>query len=335
MPVYNGEKFLEEAIQSILHQTYKHWEFIIINDGSTDKTHNIIQKYLSEPRLKYIHKKNNEGIVKALNEGIDAAIGKYIARMDADDLSLPERLEKQFQFLEKNPDVVVCGSNYFTLKYNKKKILRVTQADAYLKTQLFFSTPFCHPTVMINRNLAGEEFHYEESYRHAEDYELWKRLAFKGKFHILEDALYIYRDHPNQVSYEQQATQKHLKNDIRKRFASYVFGSVNDEILEGMNLIGNNTVIEKKEDFIKVRTALEFLYNQNKIYFLSDREGKKCLAKFWSDMCAHHHLGLWPFKEFLKDASGLSEKNFKNLLKIFFKILIKNCFQSNSILSFL
>jgi glycosyltransferase involved in cell wall biosynthesis len=324
MPVYNGEKFLNEAIQSIIHQTFKHWEFIIINDGSTDKTHEIIQRYLSEPLLKYIHKQNNEGIVKALNDGIEASTGTYIARMDADDISLPERLEKQFQFLENNPDVVVCGSNYFTLKKNKKNILRVSHADAYLKTQLFFSTPFCHPTVMINRKLAGNELYYDEAYRHAEDYEMWIRLAFKGKFHILEDALYVYRDHPHQVSYEQQDTQKQLKNGIRKRFATHLFNTVNDQILEGLNLTGNNTIIEKKDDFDKVRAALEFLHNQKKIDFLSDREGKKCLSDFWADACAHHKLGLYPLKEFMKFSL---DENFNhkilNVVKIFFKILIK------------
>lgn len=324
MPVYNGEKFLEEAIQSILHQTYQHWELLIINDGSTDKTHHIIQKYLSDTRITYIHKSKNDGIVKALNDGIDAAKGKYIARMDADDISLPNRLEKQFHFLEKNPDVVVCGSNYYTLKGNKRNIIRVAHADAYLKTQLFFSTPFCHPTVMMNKSKAGKELLYKEEFRHAEDYELWTRLAFKGKFHIMEDALYVYRDHPNQVSYEQQAIQKRLNNEIRKRFVLHFFNTVNDEILKGLNLTGNNILIEKKDDFIKVRAAMEFLYNQNKIGFLSDKEGKKCLSKFWADACSHHKLGLYPLTAYIIFPTGenFNRKIIKSV-KIFFKILIK------------
>ena len=110
MPVYNGEKYLQEAIESILNQTFKDFEFIIINDGSTDKTLEIIKSF-TDPRIKLITQENR-GIIYSLNKGITESRGKYIARMDADDISLPERLEKEYRFLEQNPNYGIVGTTF-------------------------------------------------------------------------------------------------------------------------------------------------------------------------------------------------------------------------------
>ena len=109
MPAYNAEKYITEAIDSILFQTFKDFEFIIINDASTDSTKDIIESY-KDPRIKLVNNEQNKGVAKSLNIGISVACGKYIARMDADDIALPERFQKQFDFMEQHPNIDVCGS---------------------------------------------------------------------------------------------------------------------------------------------------------------------------------------------------------------------------------
>ena len=121
MPVYNASLFLREAIESILNQTYKNFEFIIINDGSTDSSLQIIESF-KDPRIKLVNNERNLGIIKTRNKGLQLAKGKYIANMDADDISLPTRLEKQFTFLEKNPDVAVIASKLVLINQNNDEI---------------------------------------------------------------------------------------------------------------------------------------------------------------------------------------------------------------------
>src|SRR5690606_1184748 len=110
LPAYNAEKYLAEAIESILNQSFKDFEFIIINDGSKDRTEDVILSY-NDPRIVYLNNEANLGLIDKLNKGFNIARGKYIARMDADDISSPERLYIQYQFLENNPDYVICSSS--------------------------------------------------------------------------------------------------------------------------------------------------------------------------------------------------------------------------------
>ncbi|MCX8080980.1 MAG: glycosyltransferase [Bacteroidia bacterium] len=320
MPVYNASAFVEEAVQSILNQTFSNWELIVIDDGSTDSSPQIIEKHLADKRIKYIRKEKNEGIVSALNLGISLTRGKYVARMDADDISLPHRLEKQVEWMEKKPQTVVCGANYFTLTENKKEIIRVSHKGNFLKTQLFFSTPFCHPLVMINKSLAGHDLHYKEEFSHAEDYELWTRLAFKGEFHILEDALFVYRNHPLQVSHEKKRTQLRLNNEIRKKFFVECFGFSDERLLEGLNLAGNNVCIMRKEELMKIKSGIEFLLERQTPEFLNSKDAKECLLKFWADSCGNHKLGFLPVYYYWK----LKHANFFNGFIYWLKCSVKS-----------
>ncbi|MFN5442865.1 MAG: glycosyltransferase family 2 protein, partial [Crocinitomicaceae bacterium] len=150
MPVYNGEQYLKEAIESILSQTYVNFEFIIINDGSEDNSEEIILSY-NDPRIVYIKNLENLKLIKTLNIGFSKAKGKYIARMDADDISLPRRLEKQVDYLERNPDIGVLGTGVF-LKGEKEisKLLYHTD-DKSLRFALAFYCPFIHPSVVLRK----------------------------------------------------------------------------------------------------------------------------------------------------------------------------------------
>lgn len=180
MSAYNAEKYLKDAIDSILNQTYHNFEFIIINDGSKDKTLSIIESYTDE-RIKVISH-NNIGLTKSLNVGLKNAKGKYIARIDADDISTPNRISLQVNYLEEQPEIALLGSNYCMYDKKNKSIEYVAIPTSNNKLKKFLAirgTPFRHSSVMFRREIANELGGYNEKFRHAQDYEFWIRFAEK------------------------------------------------------------------------------------------------------------------------------------------------------------
>jgi glycosyltransferase involved in cell wall biosynthesis len=194
MPVYNAEAFLQEAIDSILHQTFTDFEFIIINDGSIDSSEMIICSY-DDPRIKYIKNEKNIGLVESLNKGIALARGEYIARMDADDISLPKRLQKQVKFMDEHPEVGVCGTAY---RYFGERDLITYPPQEYSKayTRLAWGPSLGHPTCII-RKATLDQYHlrYETEYECAEDYALWIKLSQYRYITSLPEILLLYRWH--------------------------------------------------------------------------------------------------------------------------------------------
>lgn len=165
MSVFNGEKYLREAIDSILTQTFSDFEFLIINDASTDRSREIILSYL-DPRIRLIDNEENIGLTRSLNKGIDLAKGKYIARMDADDVSMPERLEKQVRFMEENPDIAVLGSWAYgidgTGRINAE--FRTPICEEIIFKDLFFSNPLIHGSVMFDKKFVKNIGSYNPSF---------------------------------------------------------------------------------------------------------------------------------------------------------------------------
>jgi glycosyltransferase involved in cell wall biosynthesis len=194
MSVYNGGSYLSEAIESVLNQTHTDFEFIIINDGSTDASLIIIETFKNiDPRIILISRENR-GLVFSLNEGIKMARGGYIARMDADDISLPTRFEEQIHFFNNNPDVGVCGTWIEVFgDHIKSKKWKLSCSDESLKAELLFSSCFAHPSVMFNKNLLVENIKYDVNFPHAEDFELWQRLSTITKFANINKVLLRYR----------------------------------------------------------------------------------------------------------------------------------------------
>mgnify|MGYP000187395019 CR=1 FL=1 len=168
MPVYNAERFVADALQSILNQTYTKFEFIIIDDGSKDESLAIIKKY-ADPRIKLIALTRNQGIVNALNTGLQTAQGKYIARMDADDVSLPNRLAMQVAFMENNAEVGLLGTQHFGI--NGKARLFPTNHNS-LVWYMLNACPFVHPSVMLRVDvLKQHQLRYDKAFEFAEDLE--------------------------------------------------------------------------------------------------------------------------------------------------------------------
>jgi len=205
MPAYNVEKFIGEAVESILVQTLSDFEFIIINDGSTDKTLQIIEDYARRDDRIIVISRKNKGIVDSRNEGIQKARGEYIAKMDADDISSPERFERQIKFLKDN-DLDICGSAI--RRFSNKRDLRVQyypNNDQDIKFLLLFINSFAHSTVMIKscvfQELSYRSDMHKDHVAHTQDYQLWVDMALKNfKMGNMNQVLLRYRVHDNQVS---------------------------------------------------------------------------------------------------------------------------------------
>lgn len=234
MPSYNTPlPYLKEAVESILNQSFQDFEFIILDDGSTDDSPAYLNS-LTDPRIRIIRNEKNIGITKSLNIGLRAAKGKYIARMDSDDVSLPQRFEKQYAFMEAHPDVFLCGSKKTYQMGAVSKSRRIEDMDNYRAKLLFRCHGPAHPTVFIRREML-EKYHveYDERLRYAQDYRLFMTVCqLGGKICILPDILLFYRKH------EKQVTSAHLEEQIRcakmtqRMLLSELLDDVSDEELD-------------------------------------------------------------------------------------------------------
>lgn len=213
MGVKNGERFLRESVESILVQTFNDFEFIIVDDGSTDATSEILKEYVArDPRVKIITNVQNLGLTKSLNIGVRAARGEYIARMDADDISLPERFEKQVKFLDEHPDHALVGSwaEVIDEKGNKIGKFEYPTEDAELKKILIKINPFIHASIMMRRNALGQIGLYDEAWRYGQDYELYFRLASVAKIANLPEFLLKHRVDADSITRKNNKEQAKL-----------------------------------------------------------------------------------------------------------------------------
>ena len=193
MPVFNGEKYLQTAIDSILSQTLTDLEFIIIDDYSTDSTPKILKK-IQDKRVKIYRNPSNLGVAGSLNRALTLAKGKYVARMDADDISAPTRLQKQLEFLESNPSAVACGVQVDIIDaQNRTTGTRFfPQSATSCHDYLMLSSPILHPTLMARASIY-KKIGYTAKYKTAEDWDLYFKLLKFGQLQNLSDTLYSYR----------------------------------------------------------------------------------------------------------------------------------------------
>lgn len=199
MPVYNAQNYLNEAIDSILSQTFTDFEFIIIDDGSTDNSLPIIKSY-TDPRILLIRNETNLKLITSLNKGINLSRGTYIARMDADDVSLPERLARQVDFMDQHPDIAVCGTWVELFGSCKQTFWQFADDPATAKCVLLFGCCVAHPSAILRRSVLEFGFRYSPLYSHAEDYGLWVQIATKYKITNLPQVLLKYRISGSQKS---------------------------------------------------------------------------------------------------------------------------------------
>lgn len=202
MAVYNGENYLRDAIDSILNQTFQDFEFLILNDGSTDNTQAIIQSY-NNSRIRLVNNEQNLGLSRSLNKGLELAQGKFIARQDADDISEPERLAKQVAFLEMWPEIALVGSWYKEIDAQGKLIKKGDLPCDYtqIRWHLFFYCPFVHSAVMLRKLTVLEQVgFYNETLSYSMDYELWLRTAQRFPVANLDEYLVRLRVNPHSMT---------------------------------------------------------------------------------------------------------------------------------------
>ena len=187
LPIFNGQKYVRAAIDSILCQSHENFELIIVDDGSTDDSLTIVSSY-ADPRIKIFKNKKNLGIVDSLNRGISLSNGEYIARMDSDDIAFPNRLKKQLEFIKKN-DCDLTSARAVTFGESKEKIFPTQLNPSEIEFGLLFVNLIVHPLVFARATVLKSNL-YSSEYEGAEDYELWTRLVLSGcKLAVQDDVL--------------------------------------------------------------------------------------------------------------------------------------------------
>jgi glycosyltransferase involved in cell wall biosynthesis len=247
MPAYNAGKYIAEAIASVLDQTFANFELLIVNDGSTDNTAAIIESY-NDPRIVLISQ-DNKGIAAALNTGLKHARAPYIARFDADDICHPQRLEKQLNFLNDNPNYILVGSDADYILENGDPLFYfdcIAHTHQQIINKLYFYCPFLHPTVMYRKDCICKAGGYPTDAHNFEDYLLWTSIANLGMLHNIPEALIKYRLNSSSVTIDERwrgRRFRQLKREIIKR------GSIT--ATEGEELLA----IIKKQDVRKIKES--------------------------------------------------------------------------------
>ena len=218
--VYNGGKYLRETIESVLNQTYKDFEFLILNDCSTDHSRAIILSY-GDPRIRLIDNEHNLGIVDSVNKGLKLARGEYISRLDADDIALPEKLEKQVYFLDQHPDIAFMASAFIVIN-SAGEFLREFRPPAeseQLKKELLRKNCLAQSSVMFRKTCIDAVGYYRKEFPQAEDYDMWFRITEKFKFASIEKPLLLWRFHADSITLRQkhwQDTCAELAKELHK-----------------------------------------------------------------------------------------------------------------------
>lgn len=223
MSVYNGEDYLAETIESVINQTFKEWEFIIINDCSTDNTSKILAEYASkDERIKVHTNETNLRLPSSLNKALTLAEGKYIARMDADDICMPDRLQKQYDFMEANPTIDLSSCRFLTLKngvYSSGGCGGKGDSES-IKALLLVTNPILHPGIIAKADVI-KELGYDKNFTCTEDMELWTRFVLNGKrVEILSEYLMIYRLHDKQITETTLDKQRKEVINVQKNYLS-------------------------------------------------------------------------------------------------------------------
>jgi len=260
MPAYNASKYISDAIKSVLTQTYQDFELVIVNDGSTDDTLDIVNSF-TDSRIVIINQ-NNMGVATALNTGLKHSKGTYIARFDADDLCYPERLEKQLSFLQNNPDYVLVGSDADYILEDDGFLFHfkcIAHTHDEVMQKLYFYCPFVHPTVMYKKECVCNAGGYPADAHNFEDYMLWIAIAKTGKLCNLPEPLIKYRLNPTSVTIDERWRGKRFRELKRKAVLS---GTITHEAgNEILTIIKAQDMVHIKQGAYHALCGKKFLTN--------------------------------------------------------------------------
>lgn len=318
MPVFNSELFVKEAIESILNQSYKNFEFLIINDGSTDQSHAIISSFL-DSRIKYVNNKVNKGIVNTLNEGLVLSKGKYIARMDADDIAMPDRLTKQAAFLTANPTYKLCGSMAIAIDATGKEInnLNRPQHSAKIKVFNLFRNAFIHPTIMADAETI-KKFAYSENFKYAEDYFLFSQITMSYPVANLHERLLQYRIHGESITSKKKAEMVQSELKTIAYLLSFLFDKVDQQ-----SLLVHHSILRPEDAAFSEHEIEHHLVNilraNRKKQVFNQRLLSKQLQKDWYNYLLKSNNKSSLGKFIGSDLFTFSNLNLKQVIKLLLK----------------
>jgi len=324
MPVYNGEKYLREAIGSILSQTFKDFEFLIINDGSTDNSVKIIESY-DDPRIRLINNESNLKLVVTLNKGLLLSRGEYIARMDCDDISNQKRLELQVKFMDSHTTVGICGTWVETIGDQPGITFRYPTDSKKIQSRLLFDSPLAHPSVIF-RKIFLEQFglKYEVNDLYAEDWSMWQKCSFIFPIINIPRVLLKYRITEQSMSRSNADKQLEVIKKVHEKNLQTLCGDVADTDIDIHTKLGmwqftsNRSFIEKSEKWL---IKLKYFNELRNIY--PKQEFTYILAERWFFVCnAATGLGLVTWSMYWDSPLRKHSEIYKHVY-LFTKCLIK------------
>ena len=307
-----------KAIKSILKQTFTSFEFIIINDGSTDNSLNIINSF-EDSRIKVINNIKNKGLVFSLNKGIKLAKGKYIARMDADDISMPHRFKQQFNFLEKNSDYAMVGSSAIIINELEQPIntWNVNIDTNYLNMDLLFGSPFIHPTILARKSIFLE-FNYDANFYPAEDLHLWFIILQKYKIANIAKPLLYYRIHDNKISILSRKAQAQKAQVIYR----FILHKLKIQFTDKDFLIHSKIAYHANTQTILITDLKEIEKWLLKLSHHEIFQNNNYLSKKWFQVCCNNNNGISTFKLFHSSVLSFSLNHNQKIYLLLISIII-------------
>lgn len=324
MPVFNGEKYIKYAIDSILNQSFKDFELLIIDDGSTDDTLNIIQSF-KDKRIKTVRNNKNLGLIASLNIGLEKSEGEYIARMDSDDICPSHRLEKQLNFLHNNDDYAICGSNIRVFGKEKDEIWEYPETFDEVKCKFLFQNSTTN--VLLKKSLIREKLlRYSTLFPYAEDYEFYVRISKISKIYNIQDPLLFYRQHQNKIGKIYRKIQEESSDNIRKKQLLDLNLLLSEYEIKIHNSIANWKFLKNKNFINDVELWFNKIINANNKSKKYDNSALvQILSEKWKIICLQSTpLGFFVWKKFKNSNFDFNfSLNIQENIKFFLKCLLK------------
>ncbi len=326
MPIWNAAEYLNESLGSIVNQSYKNLEIIIVDDASTDQSIDIVTSYC-DPRVVIIKNYENLGLAESLNVAIRHSSGELLARMDGDDIAHNDRIARQVAFLNEHPEVDVLGSamQYFG---ESKYVNHFPEDHAACKSYLIFNVCFGHPSVMLRRKIFDDKKNfYKPIYRqYGEEYDLWCRLVEQFRFHNLNDILVYYRTYPSEIKSNAEEQRKRNAAGIRWHYLNKYLGQISETDWDKHNMASFSKQCSSVDDLYGIDEWFRKILDWNGITkSFNESVLVEQLAQRYFEVCyAHTKFGLQSMKIYFK--SGWQRRynpTKKNLLKFFIKLAIK------------
>lgn len=316
MPVYNASQFFSEAVESILAQSFKDFELIIIDDASQDGSPDIVKSY-KDPRIVFVQNHKNVGVAQSLNKGLDLAKGYYIARMDADDISEPGRLEQQVRFMEKHPDVGISGGFVHLFGKGMNSIARVPADSEDILAYMIFENPMWHMSVIMRKDMLQKyHLYYDPTFSRSEDYDLWARASQHFPMANLGDVLVRVRVHEasaTRANWDEMTIQTEAIQDrLLERWGYHV----SDEEKTFHHRVGRGYRMNSRKDIERAEAWLQKMCDTNaRTKNINDISFRRIAAVVWFRLCANSGpLGPWIFKKW--HSSSLASRHSQPLSEV-------------------